>query len=101
MVIIEERRPTPAEYADLRSAVACKVPDFAACEKVLSGTWAAVCAVVDGAVVGMGRLVSDGALYCFIVDVAVKPAYQAQGAGRRLVAASKAVVARDSLTSVK
>jgi GNAT superfamily N-acetyltransferase len=98
MVIIEERCPTPAEYADLRRAVAWNVPDLIACEKALSGTRAAVCAVADGAVVGMGRLVGDGAFYWFIVDVVVEPAHQRRGVGRRLVAALEAIAARDSLS---
>jgi GNAT superfamily N-acetyltransferase len=38
--------------------------------------------IVDGAAIGMGRIVGDGALNFEIVDVAVDPKHQKQGFGR-------------------
>ena len=38
--------------------------------------------ILDGAAIGMGRIVGDGALNFEIVDVAVDPKYQKQGFGR-------------------
>ena len=44
--------------------------------------------VFDGAnVVGMGRVVGDGGLFFQVVDIAVLPAYQGQGLGKRIMAA--------------
>jgi GNAT superfamily N-acetyltransferase len=39
----------------------------------------------DGDVVGMGRLVGDGAMYFYIQDMAIKPEYQREGIGRAIV----------------
>ena len=41
--------------------------------------------IIDGAVIGMGRIVGDGALNFEIVDIAVDPKYQKQGFGRFIV----------------
>lgn len=38
-------------------------------------------------IIGMGRLVGDGALHCQICDIAVLPQYQGQGLGKRIMAA--------------
>ena len=38
--------------------------------------------IIDGAAIGMGRIVGDGALNFEIVDIAVDPKYQKQGLGR-------------------
>ncbi len=40
---------------------------------------------VDQLVVGMGRIVGDGALNFEIVDIAVDPAYQGRGLGRKIM----------------
>jgi GNAT superfamily N-acetyltransferase len=55
----------------------------------------AVCAVDERqAVVGMGRLVGDGRMYCFAVDVVVDPDAQGQGIGQRIMDALEALVKR-------
>lgn len=44
--------------------------------------------VVDGdTTIGMGRIIGDGALNFDIVDVAVDPAYQGKGLGRKIMQA--------------
>ena len=35
--------------------------------------------------VGMGRLVGDGAMYWYLQDIIVQPEYQGQGIGRMIV----------------
>lgn len=99
VVTVEERQPTPDEYAKLRRAVGWVVPDLAACEQALAGTQAAVCVVEGTEAVGMGRLVGDGGFYLFIVDVVMAPAYQGRGFGRQIVAGLVAVAGRLSLTA--
>lgn len=47
-------------------------------------------------VVGMGRVVGDGALNFEIVDVAVDPAYQGRGYGRMLMQAIMEYLERDA-----
>lgn len=39
----------------------------------------------DDKIIGMGRLVGDGAMYCYIQDVAVLPEYQNNGIGKATV----------------
>lgn len=46
----------------------------------------------------MGRLIGDGRFYLFIVDVVVRTDIQAQGIGRRIVAALEAAARELSLT---
>ena len=44
-----------------------------------------VSAVHDGKVIGMGRLVGDGAMYWYLQEIIVLPEYQGQGIGRAIV----------------
>jgi GNAT superfamily N-acetyltransferase len=58
--------------------------------------------VVDGGVaVGMGRLIGDGAMYCFAVDVVIDRRHQGRGTGRAIMARLEALaVARGLGTRV-
>lgn len=52
----------------------------------LAGSTAGVVVHDDrGELVGMGRVVGDGAFYFYVQDVAVHPEHQRQGLGRRIV----------------
>lgn len=44
-----------------------------------------VVAISDGNVVGMGRLIGDGAMYWYLQDVAISPLHQGKGIGRAIV----------------
>lgn len=44
-----------------------------------------VSAICDGKVVGMGRLVGDGAMYWYLQDIIVLPEYQGKGIGTSIV----------------
>ena len=44
-----------------------------------------VSAVCDGRVVGMGRLVGDGAMYWYLQEIVVLPEYQGKGIGKAIV----------------
>ncbi len=94
MVKIEERLPTPQEYANLRRAVGWPTPDPDRCARALAAGGPGVCAVLDDAVVGIGRLVGDGVPYWFVVDLIVEPTHQRSGIGARLVAALESIAAR-------
>jgi GNAT superfamily N-acetyltransferase len=48
-------------------------------------SYACVFAELAGHTIGMGRLVSDGFAWSVIFDVAVRPQYQKQGIGRRIM----------------
>ena len=87
-VVLEERRPTPAELRFLFAAVHWdgELPDDdQALQAALDRSLFAVCAVAGDAVVGCARVVGDGAVYLYVQDVIVVPALQGRGLGRRLM----------------
>jgi GNAT superfamily N-acetyltransferase len=93
-VTIEERCPTPGEYVALRASVGWAVPDQALVSAALAGSIAAVVACSEGEVVGMGRVVGDGALYSLLVDLVVHPDHRGRGLGRQMLAALERAVTR-------
>jgi ribosomal protein S18 acetylase RimI-like enzyme len=84
-VDIKHEIPSADVFCELRRSVAWLVPDKADASDAMCGTLFGVVAEVGGRVVGMGRVVGDGAL-CFLVqDLIVHPDFQRQGIGRKLM----------------
>ncbi|WP_299795690.1 GNAT family N-acetyltransferase [uncultured Shewanella sp.] len=54
--------------------------------------------LLERQVVGMGRVVGDGALNFEIVDVAVDPAYQGRGLGRKIMQSIMGYLEREAPT---
>lgn len=54
-------------------------------EKALENGLFNVSALCDGKVVGMGRLVGDGAMYWYLQEIIVLPEYQGRGIGKSIV----------------
>lgn len=54
-------------------------------ERALENGLFAVTAIHDGKVIGMGRLVGDGAMYWYLQEIIVSPEYQGLGIGTRIV----------------
>jgi len=54
-------------------------------EKALKNGLFNVTAICDGEVVGMGRLVGDGAMYWYLQEIIVLPEYQGKGIGKSIV----------------
>lgn len=75
-----------AEYRRLRAAVGWSTPpaDDAALQAALDRTWNVV-AREAGALVGMGRLLDDGALYATVWDMIVVPEAQRRGIGAAIL----------------
>ena len=44
-----------------------------------------VVAMSEGVIIGMGRLIGDGAMYFYLQDIAITPQYQGKGVGRAIV----------------
>jgi ribosomal protein S18 acetylase RimI-like enzyme len=53
--------------------------------------------IIDGVVIGMGRIVGDGALNFEIVDIAVDPKYQKQEFGRVIMEHIMAYLDKEAL----
>jgi len=53
--------------------------------KAVSQSWYCVCAYDQDALVGFGRIVSDGILHAMIYDLIVLPSYQKCGIGSRIL----------------
>jgi GNAT superfamily N-acetyltransferase len=73
-------------------------PTVEDCRQALQGSLAAVCALDDGEIVGMGRLVGDGAMYCLAVDVVVDPRHQRHGIGRTIMERLQAIATQRRLS---
>lgn len=54
-------------------------------EQALKKGLFSVVAKDNGKIIGMGRLVGDGVMYCYIQDVRVLPQYQNKGIGKAIV----------------
>jgi GNAT superfamily N-acetyltransferase len=79
--------PGVAEYLALRTAAGLSAMSGEGAAAGLPASWCSLCVRVDGELIGMGRVVGDGGLFLFVVDIAVAPAWQRRGLGRRIMQA--------------
>jgi len=84
-ITLVDRLPGPADYNRLREAVGWGLYPLSLIEPALSHSLYGVCALVEGKVVGMARVIGDGGLAYHVHDVAVLPGYQRQGIGTGLM----------------
>ena len=68
-------------YMNLRAAVGWKVLKEEQALLALKNSIFTVTASIDDKAVGMGRMVGDGAVICYIQDLVVHPSYQKLGVG--------------------
>ena len=83
--ILVERRPTVVEYRDLRRLSGLSEKTIEAAERGLPATLFAVVIEHAGDAVGMGRVIGDGGTAYQVVDIAVLPAHQGKGLGKRII----------------
>jgi len=79
--------PGNEEYRALRSAAGLSVMTEEGAAIGLPASWCSVCVRHQDELIGMGRIVGDGGLFLFVVDIAVAPVWQGQGLGRRIMQA--------------
>ncbi|AND68002.1 hypothetical protein ATSB10_05480 [Dyella thiooxydans] len=79
--------PGEDEYRALRVAAGLSAMSSEGARLGLPASWCSVCLRHGGELVGMGRVVGDGGLFLFVVDIAVTPAWQGRGLGRRIMQA--------------
>ncbi len=72
-------------YLELRKAVGFKPLSKTQAKKALEHSLYIVCAYMDAQIVGMGRLVGDGAVICYIQDLMIHPDFQHYGIGSVLI----------------
>jgi ribosomal protein S18 acetylase RimI-like enzyme len=81
----------------LLDAVGMRRRKRASLRKAIAGSAAVLVARAGDRLVGFGRLISDGAYYGSLWDVAVAPDLQGEGIGRTLVEELIAIAERDKL----
>jgi len=100
VTVIELRRPTVDEYVSLRRSVGWRIPAVRDVERAVEATTFSAIATDGATVVGLGRVVGDGAFYNFVVDLIVRPEAQRRGVGRLLLSTLEREAARRSSTGV-
>jgi GNAT superfamily N-acetyltransferase len=101
-ITYHDRPPDPQDYLDLFETTGWNQryqADLPALSRALDGSWYVVSAYDGHRLVGMGRVVSDGALYAMIYDLIVRPSHQGRGIGstilRKLVEKCQAAGVRE------
>lgn len=85
MIILKENALDADTYLKLRKSVKWKKLSYEQAEKALKNSLYTVCAYEFDRPVGMGRIVGDGAVICYIQDLVVVPDAQAAGIGSQIV----------------
>ncbi|HEY9106455.1 MAG TPA: GNAT family N-acetyltransferase [Roseateles sp.] len=78
--------PSAETYRRLRVASGLSPKSAEAAARGLPNTLFAVQLLHEGEPIGMGRVIGDGGTAFQVVDIAVLPAHQGQGLGKRLMA---------------
>lgn len=87
-----ENQITAKEYLHLRSQVNWKVLSLPQAQLALDNSLYVLGAYENDTLVGMGRIVGDGAVICYIQDLIVSPTFQSGGLGSALLTRLKAYV---------
>lgn len=77
--------PAIATYQQLRVAAGMSAKSTEAAAKGLPNSLFAVQVLLGDEVVGMGRIIGDGGCFFQVTDIAVLPAHQGKGLGKRIM----------------
>lgn len=80
-----ENTLTAEDFVRLKVATGFMDRPLEQADKAIKNGLFNVSAVYEGKVIGMGRLVGDGAMYWYLQEIIVLPEYQGQGIGRAIV----------------
>lgn len=92
MITIKTNEITVEQYLDIRSAVNWRQLTRRQAESALGHSLIVVGAYEDDHLVGMGRIVGDGAVICYVQDLIVRPEYQRKKVGSKVLSALVAYV---------
>lgn len=81
MIEILENSINVDNYIELRKEVQWKDLTWEQAQKAIENSLYTVTAYIDNELVGMGRIVGDGAVICYIQDLIVVPSVQSMGVG--------------------
>jgi predicted GNAT family N-acyltransferase len=84
-VILSEGLPTVTEYMDLRTGMGWGRIDEQTANRTIQAAAFTVCLRRQDQCVGIARVMGDGAMYFFLADLIVAPAFRGSGCGERLM----------------
>jgi ribosomal protein S18 acetylase RimI-like enzyme len=87
--------PSIDTYRMLRVGAGLSAKTAEAAAKGLQHSLFAVQVLLDGAPVGMGRVIGDGGCFFQVVDIAVLPAHQGRGLGKMIMREIMAYIERE------
>ena len=85
MLEIRENQLDTSTYMHLRKQVGWKMLSEKQAEMALKNCLFNVVAYLDGEPVGMGRIVGDGAVVCYVQDLVILPKVQGHGIGSKVL----------------
>lgn len=84
-ITLYENKLTAEQFCDLQESVGFGRPNIEQIRKAIANSQYCISAEMDGIVIGMGRLVGDGARIFYIQDLFINPKYQKIGIGTEIV----------------
>lgn len=88
---------TIEEFSALRNAVGLDVLPEEQTKKVINNSLHIVCARDNTKAIGMGRIVGDGAYVYYLQNINVRPEYQGQHIGAKIIEALIDYIKKDKL----
>ena len=95
MNVVLEENITVSEFLDIIESVGFKTYNEEQVKKALENTMYMVKAIVNNKVVGIGRVVGDYSIVCCLSDICVRPEYQGNGIGLKIVNRLKEMIEKN------
>ena len=82
---VEHRKILVQEYQQIRKTTDWSLVENKVVEKALEKDLYSICVIDADKLIGIGRVIGDGALYFYVQDVIVSPSYQGKGIGKLIM----------------